>query len=353
MLFLDLGNNTVHYMFSNGSVGQWRPDELFEETLKLPSGTQIVGESAHFGTPRSSFSKAQYYTADELIRWYEQLKVNNIQLYLAAEKETVKWRKRLSLDKGDNQDLMALEFFVKECPTALKNMKRPPKDFNIKDSIAEANSFRNEIGSVANKIRRFDYCHEDDKCSLWLHDNIVELCERLSPKTREIMCMEYDDLHWSSKNNGDNAPAGSLKSQKPLLKQMRTCSIIPVVLCHLNHDGSPRPRESTGSLAGWSWVKNEIFLQKPYRPVKAGTCRSNLQYHGLRQYTATVMNKRAKGGHPMPLSSYTKEEETYRKTVVVKDWNKAVKDLFVNIKAMVNEQFKDELSVSEYVFAQV
>jgi len=91
MLFMDLGSKIVHYFNDEtNEIGVWSADEMFERTLELPSGSIIIGEAAHFGTPRTRASKAQYWYEQALLDWYSDLEKAGIRLYLAPEKETYK-----------------------------------------------------------------------------------------------------------------------------------------------------------------------------------------------------------------------------------------------------------------------
>ena len=326
---------------------------MFEFTLAYPSDTIIIGEAAHFGTPRTKLSKAQYYTADELLNWYESLESAGIQLYLSSERETYKYRSRVKLDKGDLNDLLSIECAIKENPNLLKNMKKPVKTFIPKDRVLEGNRARKEWGDDANIARTFNYSHPDDLASKWLYDNIFEIMNRCDPETCKILRLEEENLFWQKNDKKTGRKKGDLKSQFEMLHngknaiKLRASTIVSVLFMLMDINGKPRVRESTGCLSGWDFIKNEVLLAKAHRPRSGGVIRSTIYHHGLTNYTCEMLNTR-EGQNKKPIYDYSVEQLKDRKKVV-KQWNNAIKDLFMVMKSMIQEQFKDELAIIEYV----
>jgi len=337
MLFMYLGSKIVHYFNDEtNEIGVWSADEMFERTLELPSGSIIIGEAAHFGTPRTRASKAQYWYEQALLDWYSDLEKAGIRLYLAPEKETYKYRLKLNVDKKDLADLMALQLSV--TLNGLVNLKKPVKTFKRNSWQLDAIKARKEWGGQANDCRTLDYCDKEDKASKFLYDNILEFRDRLRPETCEIMGLVDENFYWKGSSKKRKATKGDFRCQEALLKEsnIRTAAVMSMVLCVIDWDGNIRLRESTGEQAGWRFIKDEIIMTKPYRPKKAGTIRSNCQYHGLKHYTSSVLgNKR--GQSFKPLSEYTDDEVAERK-VTVKNWNTALKDMFMTLKAMAKEK---------------
>lgn len=336
MLFMDLGSKIVHYFNDEtNEVGVWSADEMFERTLELPSGSIIIGEAAHFGTPRTRASKAQYWYKQALLNWYSNLEKAGIKLYLAPEKETYKYRLKLKVDKKDLADLMALQLSVKL--NGLVNLKKPVKTFERSAWHLDGIKARKEWGSQANDCRTLDYCDPKDAASKFLYDNILELRDRLKPETCEIMGLVDENFYWKGKPK-NHQMAGDFKCQLSLLKKsnVRTAAVMGMVLCVMDYDGNIRVRESTGEPAGWRFIKDEVIMTKPYRPKKAGTIRSNCQYHGLRNYTPAALGNK-EGRTMKPLSDYTDSEMAQRK-VTVKNWNAALKDMYMTLRDMVQEK---------------
>ena len=136
---------------------------------------------------------------------------------------------------------------------------------------------------------------------------------------------------------------------KPTSIGMRSPVLTAMLSCVLTLDGKPRVRESTGQLAGWRWVKDEILMLKSYRPRKGGVIRSNCTYWGLSQYTCDVLGTKT-GNKMLALHDYS-EQQTEQRKVLVKKWKNALHDLFKTYKAMVSEQFEQELNLSTSVHA--
>ena len=252
--------------------------------------------------------------------------------------------------------MLCLQWALDNISNIKRNLKRPPRTFDPSVSITEGNKARQEWGEHANWMRTFDYSHPDDKASAWLHENILELQKRLKQETREILKITDDNLYYRSSNNKEKKPKGSLKGQSAMLykSKMRTPTITAVQQTLMDWDGNLRVRESTGQTAGWNWVKNEVFMCKPYRPKKkgqsGGVIRSNIYHWGLTPYTVEKLGTK-KGNKKKKLIDFTPQEHADRK-VIVKQYMKAIKDLWTTLKSMTTEQLQDSPSLQDSTSVQ-
>jgi hypothetical protein len=347
IVILDLGKNKVTmYHPLTGEHKVINPDELFERSYQFPKNTLVVGEIAHFGTPRQDdfeggkLSKAQYYFAKQLLEWYNELAIRGITLKLFPQKltersrrlnesrlntmidEVVNLENKKTNKKSDLIDTMAIWIHLNDFPrTTLKN---PPKTFADNPERLEGLKMRNDMTDDKNPMRFFDYTHEKDKVSQWVKDNINELKSLLPKEVRKTFGLSGENLITKKGN---------------LHADVKLSQITAVLLTMMQLNGEHRLRPSTGAIAGWQFTKQYLIVMSPNHE-RGGVCRSDLYWHGLRNYVSGEggIDKIVKAGNKNPSIKPMTEFDD-------KDWNtfhilreqycKHVRTLFQTMKRML------------------
>lgn len=308
IVIMDLGQLkvTIFYPLTN-SFEVLKAQEMFEKTIEFPENTLIIGENAHFGTPRQDdfekgkVSKAQYYFPKQLLEWYNELAIRGITLKLFPQKLTERSR-RLNKDElkeaaealtkqaeqnkdgkgskktkgSDLMDCLAIWIHLNDFPrTTLKN---PPKTFAEDPVRTEGLKMRDGMTRDKNVMRFFDYSHEKDYVSKWVRDNIYDLQSNLPEEVRETFGLSGEKL---LKKDGSSHHTDVKMSQ-----------ITAVLLSMMSLNGNPRMRKGVDEdgekiewIAGWQFVKKYLFVMGPNHE-RGGVCRSDLYWHGLRNYIA-------------------------------------------------------------------
>ena len=312
IVILDLGKNKVTmYHPLTGEHKVINPDELFERSYQFPKNTLVVGEIAHFGTPRQDdfeggkLSKAQYYSGKQLLKWYNELVIRGITLKLFPQKLTERARRLFAsklesmqiptmkeddspkvhkYKEADLVDTMAIWLHLNNFPrTTLKN---PPKTFADDPARMEGLQMRNDMTDNKNSMRFFDYAHEKDKASQWVKDNINELKSLLPKEVCETFGLSGKNLITKKDN---------------LHADVKLSQIAAVLLTMMKINGEHRLRPSTEAIAGWEFTKKYLIVMSPNHE-RGGVCRSDLYWHGLRNYIAgdNGIQKIVKPGKKMP-----------------------------------------------------
>ena len=142
MYTLDCGKNTAT-LYNGEIVKTISHKEVLCLAGHLEAGSTLVGEYAHFGCPRKELSRAQPFTEDQLLKWYNDLRANNITLKLFPQQSTVracisafgvkkvKENGKLvkKVTKGDNTDPEAIYKIIKKHSNI--SLMNPPKSFGF------------------------------------------------------------------------------------------------------------------------------------------------------------------------------------------------------------------------------
>jgi hypothetical protein len=350
IVIMDLGKLKVTlYHPLSGESEVINPDELFEKTYQFGQKTLIVGENAHFGTPRAEgfesggLSKAQYYFSSQLLEWYSELEKRGITLKLFPQKLTEKARRVFASELADMEaegvkdkddakvrkykeadlvDTHAIWMHLNHFPrTTLKN---PPKTFAENPVRLEGLEMRNDMTADKNAMRFFDYNHESDAVSKWVKDNIYQLKNALPENVRKTFGLDGDNLITKKGNLHSN---------------VKLSQITAVLLTLMKVGGKLRLRESTNALAGWNFTKTYLIVMSPNHE-RGGVCRSDLYWHGLRHYIAgdNGIKKIIKPGKKQPsikpMENFdAKDWDTFH--VLREKYCKHVRALFQTMKRML------------------
>ena len=222
------------------------------EVLNLPerleANSLLVSEKAHIGVPRTKRSKAQPFTADQLLDLYSRFESNGITLRLFPEMSTPRACSYSGLEKSDLNDPKSLFILLRDYPNT--SLMKPRESF-------EPTPLREEMWQ-------------------FIVNNLEFIANNLSETAKE--CFNLTDEHKYKHERYKDELTYPFKPNS--IKKMQ----IYTVLCTLiDDDGNERLRQSTNELAGWQFVKQGVFGFTPFHR-RGGTARSNLIFHGLMSY---------------------------------------------------------------------
>ena len=211
----------------------------------------------------------------------------------------------------------------------------PPQTFELSNIRQESYDWVNETNLTLN-YSRFTKYDEEYALFMFLKNNAQEMYENMSDLCKDVF--GFDTYKTSNKNKGFNK--GDVNLNK--LAKNRIYSIMCQVI---KYDGSPMLRKYTGKPAGWKFVKRYALKQTPFH-VKGGVARSNLVFHGMRNWVAKKMaeernvplktiKKKRRGGYTTEDDKYIEPFNDVENALLVKyraQFRKAMKELFTIIK---------------------
>ena len=249
---LDFGCNSVHYyMARSGNRGHMPFKSLLSWLLRLPCNVLVVCESAHLGVPQSELSLAQPFTAEQLLRLYDQLRSRGVTLKLAPHAHTGK-RMRLwvahnypglmrDAEKSDATDALALAVYVDRCNEV--SLANPYRNFNHAVRRQFGRKVTKRSNAVLNAERTDDYSGA-----------FYPLIMKLSRKVRR--CHSFPSLKFV------------VTVASTLLTEQDGRLVV------FTHRGQ-RPGR-------WFWMR-DVLRMSPWHH-RGGTARSNLMWHTFRPY---------------------------------------------------------------------
>ena len=310
---IDCGKNAMTYYDGQGDKGK----EIAKEELRnLPSkypGFVIIGEDAHFGVPRTIKSKAQPFTKEELLEFYNDCANNDVLLRLYPQGSTPKALKFSGFklggkvyedgDKSDENDPVAIHKFVSaKFPEGSISLKCPATDFEI-DPLrqwgflerkklsnqlcdARGNEHGSQKGYARNGLLR-------DDVAGFMYDNLVEVYKLISPECREAFGMKASR---PNKETGEfKVPLSSVKTaQVYTILSFLMGEVLPVAedseTYYISTKLRKRPLDNFGNeeLVSWTCTKKFLLLSSPWHR-KGGVARSNIYYHGARNFIKMKM----------------------------------------------------------------
>ena len=320
----DFGKLSWHILnVATDIVTQFTPEE-FATLSWLPTGSLLVCESAHLGTPRTDYSLAQVYTEQELLSLYAALTAKGCELRLFPQGVTSKARAIAGIDgKSDEGDLRAIAYYVQNFPQA--SLRKPPTSFTIERRVEAGWSFKKENDGILNVARRYNYALTDDFVTSFVNDNIDELASRLSDNAKQFMHLSDD--YRSKKNNK------KWNQSKPRMSRLYTLSAL-----FLHPKGYARQRPDTRALPGINWLKRYVLHFSPFH-LKGGIARSNLKWHGFRNEAMNAMGTRKAGANGKVLSHYNfdaEQQEQFR--TCRKEFMDGITETMQTIRDLVQEK---------------
>ena len=303
VIVVDLGQNSAtHYNALTEEV----TSISHRDVLNLPSkynGYLFISEDAHLGTPQRGKSLAQSFSEKDILKFLTLCKENNNLVYFFPQKLTYRALLYSGMEKSDKNDPIAVYKFLKNHPeTTLKN---PPSSFELSKARLEGYRFLKDCNLKNNLTRAGDgkgTIYKGDPISSYVFSHLNELEKLLSEEAKfafgltwknakgEFKPSKYDGKRYGKKN-------GTWQSDK--IKMNQLCAIIspmkgviafdPKTETYKFTDGLDK-REGTGEIPSWKFSKKYVFRFSPFHQ-NGGVARSNLVYHGLKNYATREAKK--------------------------------------------------------------
>ena len=293
--------------FDGQSVQCLSTDDFLRLDQWCKKGTMLIAEHAHLGCPRTNKSLAQVYTASELQDFYRHAISLGIEVRLFPQSQTPKARALAGLgEKNDANDAQAIYNYLLHGPSVLDSLKHPPRSFEPERWREAGWAFKDDTNIILNVARRFKYKTEGDKITSFVLDNLERLAAIVPDDAKEIFGL----LH--RKKDGSFYALDS--PQGPSLSKLYTLAALL-----LNEEGNLRSRPDTGRPPGIGWLMRTQIATTPFHH-RGGIARSNVMWHGCKNYVVGKMGTRKAGPSGKLLSHYnfspaqTEEFRHHRKT---------------------------------------
>jgi hypothetical protein len=320
--------------------------EVLNLPESLPRGSTIVCEYAHLGCPRRKRSLAQPFSVDQLLDLYKRFEERGITLKLFPQQSTpraVNYAKGI-LDlpgtkykkpwvKTDLNDPISIHLFLRDYPDV--SLMNPPRSFEPSAKREESYEWKMDSDLYLNILRAGSEKYPIKEGD-FLSNNIEQIYENVSETCRSVFDIKrYIPKRFNGRIN---------------LNDIKNAQLYAVLVQLLDDEGNPRIRKSTGKLPSWKFIKRYSIKMTPFH-FKGGVARSNLYYHGMRNWGAAQMaeelgdksvKKRRRGGYTKKegnkeyVKGYSAEEDRlfvkYRK-----QYCDAVRELFRAFKGIIEK----------------
>jgi len=295
VIVIDLGKNSATYY---NALTKELTSISHRDVLNLPSkynGYLFISEDAHLGTPQRSKSLAQSFSEKDILRFLASCKENDNLVYFFPQKLTYRALIYSNMEKSDDNDPIAIFNFLKNHhQTKLKN---PPTSFKLSKVREEGYEFLKDCNLKNNFTRKGDgkgNIYLSDPISSYVLSHLDQLEKTLSEEAKFAF-----GLTWKNAK-GQIIPTrytvgkkkGNWKLKSSDLKINLLCTIIspmkgviardPETETYKFIDGLHK-RKGTGEIPSWKFAKKYVFRFSPFHQ-NGGVARSNLVYHGLRNY---------------------------------------------------------------------
>jgi len=372
VLFLDLGKKMVTvYNSQTNEFNEVSVASFFEWCRSLDKEfgrVLLIGESAHFGSPRNPRkpSKAQYWIEEELLCLYDLIEDggHTLALFPQIVTESIRRRKGWEVQEDkvkvkskkkktkpfvmingvkynpDQVDCLAMAEALRDRPEIFSSLQKPKRNGFGCPIRKEGINMRNEMNMDKN-IARTDKYMGDDELSTKFRKSLASIKSKLSEGASEAFGL-----------------SGEIYTRTGTLRpDVKKCQITAVWVALSEINGEPRLRESTGEMSGWKFAKGHLFRLHAFHK-KGGVARSDIMHHGLKNYVASMLdNKVIKPGGKKPgfkpLEDYSPAEWAHFYHLR-KQYTGYVKELFMAIKSiMLLEEESEEECQTNLNFSKV
>jgi hypothetical protein len=277
--------------FDGQSVQRLSTDDFLRLDQWCKKGAMLIAERAHLGCPRTNKSLAQVYTAPELQDFYRYASSLDIEVRLFPQSQSPKARAFAGIKiKDDVNDTQAIYAYVLSSPSVLNSLQHPPRSFEPERWREAGWIFKDDTNVILNVARRFNYKTEGDKITSFVIDNLERLAAIVPDDAKEIFGL----LH--RKKDGSFYALDS--QQGPSLSKLYTLAALL-----LNEEGNLRLRSDTGRSPGIGWLMRTQIATTPFHYL-GGIARSNIMWHGCKNYVVSKMGTRKAGPGGKLLSHY-------------------------------------------------
>ena len=275
---LDCGRNSgVIYYVDENRHETLSHAQILDLPNKLPRGSFVVGEYAHFGVARTKKSKAQVFTEDQLFQFYFDFEENGIKFRMASHDNAPQARtyaeirniipssSNMDPKKLDEYDTIALAYYLNTHDKVRNALQKPPKTFEKNARRKDGEAFREKLNENLNIARSENYDEDLLPVMKMILTNSMELYNYLSPRSREI-------IGFIPNKKGTAITKTSIKPT----------TIYSIAGTVFNIDGIPMTRYGN-KIPGWTFVRRFILVFGPNHR-RGGVARSNLTFHGFRNF---------------------------------------------------------------------
>jgi hypothetical protein len=282
----DFGTNNWTVLNSASQTTTTMSPEDFLSLRWISEGDTLVAENAHLGCVRTDLSLAQVYTKPLLTDFYGRAARKGCTVKLFPGHLTPKARAQYGGgEKSDDVDTRAIHHMVTNSPHV--RLMNPPVSFEPTRSREAGWKFKDETNAILNKARRFKYQDPDDAIVQFLAANLKAIAAGLSPAAQEAF--DFDKI---SKRSGD-----FLKSDG------RINRLYTLTAFFLHPNGTVRQRPDTGAMPGMQWLRRNVLHTSPFH-FRGGIARSNIYWHGFKNYALKKMGTRKASSIGKVLSHY-------------------------------------------------
>lgn len=286
ILVADFGTNSWTVLNGSTQTTTTMSPEDFHSLQWLSPGDTLIAENAHLGCHRTDLSLAQVYTKEQLTDLYSRASRKNCTIKLFPGHLTPKARAQYGGgEKSDDVDTRAIYHMVTNSPHV--RLMNPPMSFEPSRSRQAGWKFKEETNAILNKARRFKYEDPDDAIVQFLSTNLKLIASRLSPQAQEAF--DFDKI---SKRSGE-----FLKSDG------RINRLYTLTAFFIHPSGTLRQRPDTGKMPGIQWLRRNVLHTSPFH-FRGGIARSNIYWHGFRNYAVKRMDTRKASSSGKVLSHY-------------------------------------------------
>lgn len=302
--------------------------ELLNLANTLPKGSSIWGERAHFGVPRTEFSKAQHFTSSELLKFYTSCEENGIKLRFYSERLIPIILQYAGFqEKSDYNDPVAAYEYIMARPNVQATLMKPPKTFDPIPVREEGLEFRELTNKHLNVARFNNYENVNTE---WIKNNIQTIANQLSDTAKSVFGLD-EKSHFKVKDK-----KGQINFNKIKLPQ-----IYSVLSLLKDLKGNTRlrnnPKSYVKDVPSWRFIKKYVVPMSPFH-FRGGVCRSNLYYHGMKNW----INAQVKEMHGYDIKKKDRGDFSSQEDQIFNQYRtqycNAVHELFSVFKGMVSNK---------------
>jgi len=275
---IDCGRNSgVIYYVEEDRHETLTHAQILDLPCKLPMGSFVAGERAHFAVPRTKKSLAQVFTEDQLLQFYFDFEENGIKFRLSAHdnapqartysqiKKVIPTKKNMDGKKIDEYDTKALAYYLNAHDRVRSCLQIPPKTFTKDRRRIDGEAMRQKLNENLNIARSEGYDPDTLPTMKLIYDNILDLYHALSPRSREVLRLKLS------------------KNKKSITKtSVNDTTLYSIVGTIFDVDGVPMTRYDN-KVPGWNFVRRYILAFSPNHR-RGGVAASNIKYHGFRSF---------------------------------------------------------------------
>ena len=278
---LDCGvNQSTIYDAEKNVVTTLSHDDVLKLHNVLEPNSTLICEYAHLGCPRGERSLSQPFTAEELLTFYDNLKEKNITLKLFPQQSTPRACAYSGLPKSDENDVKSIYLLLKDFPEI--SLMNPPKSFDVSDKRETAWTMKDEINYTLNIARRYSYNDEGDMNTRAIKELFPKMLTDLSEETKEAFGI-------SEKSKYQVSRSGQYEKGELNMNNISKVQLYSVLACLQTEKG--HLRTVNGKTPSWKFVKRYLLCMTPFH-FRGGVARSNLYYHGMRNYIISMAKEK-------------------------------------------------------------